>query len=133
VVALLDSGAVAGFLDRDDALHAAADARIREFAGRDAHVVSVVTYAELLTVVGLHEQSAVRGFFNQLIDEVYIVDRALAERVAELRSHTPSLKMRDALSLATADLHDADLVVTGDDRWPGVGISSRIELLVADQ
>jgi predicted nucleic acid-binding protein len=133
VVALLDSVAVAGFLDRDDAFHAAADARVRELAGRETLVVSVITYAELLTGAGLghHEQSAVRGFFGQLIDEVYGVDRPVAERAAELRSQTPSLKMPDALILATADLQRADLVVTGDDRWPGVDIGSRVELLVA--
>jgi predicted nucleic acid-binding protein len=133
VVALLDSVAVAAFLDRDDAFHAAADARIRQLAGRDTLAVSVITYAELLTGVGLghHDESAVRGFFAQLIDSVYSVDRAVAERAAELRSRTPSLRMPDALILATADLHHADIVVTGDDRWPGVGIGSRVELLTA--
>jgi predicted nucleic acid-binding protein len=134
VVALLDSAVVAGFLDRDDAFHAAADARIRELAGRETLVVSVITYAELLTGAGLghHQQSAVRGFFGQLIDEVYSVDRAVAERAAQLRSQTPSLRLPDALILATAYLHDADLVVTGDHRWSGVDISSRVELLVGD-
>jgi predicted nucleic acid-binding protein len=133
VVALLDSAAVAGFLDGDDAFHASADERIRELAGRDTLIVSVITYAELLTGAGLghHEQSAVRGFFGQLIDEVYSVDRAVAERAAELRSQTPSLKMPDALILATADLRRADLVITADDRWAGVGIGARVELLVA--
>ena len=131
MVALLDSAAVAGFLDRDDAFHAAADARIRELAGRETLVVSVITYADLLTGAGLghDEQSAVRGFVAQLIDEVYSVDRAVAERAAELRSRTPALKMPDALILATADLHHADVVVTADDRWPDVGIGSRVELL----
>jgi len=134
VVALLDSVSVAGFLDRDDAFHAAADARIRLLAGRDTMVVSVITYAELLTGAGHghHEQSAVRGFFAQLIDEVYSVDRAVAERAAVLRSQTPSLKMPDALILATAEVHHADLVITGDDRWPDVGIGSRVELLQGD-
>jgi predicted nucleic acid-binding protein len=134
VVALLDSVAVAGFLDRDDAFHTAADARIRDLAGRETLIVSVITYAELLTGAGLghHEQSAVRGFFGQLIDEVYSVDRAVAERAAQLRSQTPWLKMPDALILATADIHHAEFVVTGDDRWPGVDISSRVELLVAE-
>jgi predicted nucleic acid-binding protein len=133
VVALLDSAVVAGFLDRDDAFHSGADSRIRELAGRETLVVSVITYAELLTGAGLghHEQSAVRGFFGELIDEVYSVDRAVAERAAELRSQTPSLKMPGALILATADLHHADLVITGDGRWPGVGIGAHVELLVA--
>jgi hypothetical protein len=39
--------------------------------------------------------------------------------------------MPDALILATADLRRADLVVTGDDRWSGIGIGARVELLVA--
>jgi len=132
VVALLDSVAVAGFLDRDDAFHAAADARVRELAGRDTLIVSVITYAELLTGAGLghHAQSAVRGFFEQLIDEIYNVDRAVAERAVQLRSQTPSLKMPDALILATADLRDADLVVTGDTRWSGVDIGARVDVLV---
>ena len=113
--------------------HAAADARIRELAGRETLVVSVITYAELLTGAGLgdHEQSAVRGFFDQLIDEVYSVDPAVAERAPELRSQTPPVKILDALILATADLRGADLVITADDRWPGVAIGSRVELLIA--
>jgi predicted nucleic acid-binding protein len=133
VVALLDSVAVAGFLDRDDVSHAAADARIRELAGRELLVVSAVTYAEILTGAGLghHARSSVRGFFEQLVDEIHAVDRAVAERAADLRSHKPALKMPDALILATADLHGVDLVVTGDDRWRGAGIGPRVEVLAA--
>jgi len=86
VVALLDSVTVAGFLDRDDAFHVAADTRIRELAGRATLIVSVITYAELLTGAGLgrHGDSAVRGFFAHLIDELHSVDRTVAERAAEL-------------------------------------------------
>ena len=133
MVALLDSVAVAGFLDRDDAFHAAADARVRELAGRDTLIVSVITYAELLTGAGLgrRAQSAVRGLFEQLIDEIHSVDRAVAERAAQLRARTPPLRMPDALILATAELHGAELVVTGDDRWTGIDISARVELLSA--
>jgi len=133
VVALLDSVAVAGFLDRDDAFHAAADARIRQLAGRDLLVVSVITYAELLTGAGVghHEQEAVRGFFEQIIEEVLGVDRVVAERAAQLRSQHLSLRMPDALILATADIHHADLVITGDERWSAVGISPQVEVLTA--
>jgi predicted nucleic acid-binding protein len=133
VVALLDSVAVVGFLDRDDAFHSAADGRIRQLAGREVLVVSVITYAELLTGAGLghHEQSAVRGFFDQLIDEIVSVDRAVAERAAGLRSQDLPLKMPDALILATADVHQADLVITGDERWSAVGISPPVEVLAA--
>jgi predicted nucleic acid-binding protein len=131
VVALLDSVTVAGFLDRDDAFHPSADARVRALAGRETLVASVITYAELLTGAGLghHDKSAVRGFFANLIDEIHSVDVAIAERAAQLRSGTTSLKMPDALILATADVRHADLVVTGDDRWPAVDIGPRVELL----
>lgn len=131
MVVLLDSVAVAGFLDRDDPFHVAADARIRELAGRARLVVSVITYAELLTGVGLghHDRTAVRGFFADLVDEVHDVDRNVAERAAELRTGKPSLKMPDALILATADLHDVDVIVTADHRWADVLASRHVELL----
>ena len=46
---VLDSDAVVGFLDRDDALHQAADGAIRDLAREQALRASAVTYAEVLT------------------------------------------------------------------------------------
>jgi predicted nucleic acid-binding protein len=131
VVALLDSVVVAGFLDRDDAFHPAADERVRALAGREQLVVSVITYAELLTGAGLghHDRTAVRGFFTDLIDEVHDVDRNVAERAAELRIAGPALKMPDALILATADVHEVDAVITADHRWLNVVVDRHVELL----
>lgn len=96
-------------------------------------MVSVITYAELLTgaALGHHDQSAVRGFFDELIDEILSVDRSVADSAAQLRSRHVSLKMPDALILATADAHHADLVITGDERWPAVGIVAPVEVLGA--
>jgi predicted nucleic acid-binding protein len=134
VVILLDSAVIAGFLDRDDALHPAADRRLRELAGRERLVASFISYAELLTGAGLghHEPSAVRGFFADLVDVVHGVDGEIAERAAALRIAKRSLRMPDALILATADLRGTDLVLTADRRWPGVlGETPRIELLGA--
>jgi predicted nucleic acid-binding protein len=135
VVALLDCVVVAGFLDRDDAFHRAADARIRQLAGREHIVASTITYAELLTGAGLghHSDAAVRGFFADLIDEIHDVDRAVAERAAQLRISKRSLRMPDALVLATADVHDADVVITGDRRWVDVLPDRRIEVLEASR
>jgi predicted nucleic acid-binding protein len=132
VVALLDSVAVAGFLDRDDAFHESADRCIRGLAGRDRLVVSVITYSEILTgaQIGHHDTAAARGFFSDLIDEILVVDDRVAERAADLRASKQSLKMPDALILATAGVHDVDLVVTADSGWPGVlGKRPRVELL----
>ena len=133
MVALLDSVVVAGFLDRADSFHPAADRRVRELAGGDVLIASVITYAELLTGAGRghHAQAAVRGFFDDLIAVVYDVDRPVAERAAELRATTPSLRMPDALILATADLRTADVILTGDHRWADVDVAPPVELLDA--
>jgi hypothetical protein len=37
--------------------------------------------------------------------------------------------MPDALILATADLRNADVVVTGDHRWADVDVTPHVELL----
>lgn len=131
MVALLDSAVIAGFLDRDDDFHAAADARIRELAGRERLIVSVITYAELLTGAGLghHDRAAVRGFFSDLVDRIHDVNPSVAERAADLRTAHPSLKLPDALILATADLQETDIAITADRRWVDVLARGRVELL----
>lgn len=128
---LLDSAVVAGFLDRDDAWHAAADARLRVLAGRERLVTSVITYAQLLTAAGLghHDEATVRGFFAALVDDVHDVDRRVAQRAATLRVGNPALKLPDALILATADVHAVDVVLTADHRWAAAGIGPHVELL----
>lgn len=114
---VLDSDAVVAFLDRTDALHDAADEAIRDLIGKDRLLVSAVTYAEVLTGarLGRHDEERVRGFFNDLVSEILPVDADVADKAADLRSRRKSLRMPDALILATADLNpEADLVVTGD-------------------
>lgn len=116
---VLDSDAVVGFLDRDDALHKAADTAIREFARELRMLVSAVTYAEVQTGarLGHHDRQKVEGFFAALISEVVPVDIAVADEAAKLRSRFKSLRMPDALILATAEIDpDVDLIVTGDER-----------------
>jgi len=117
-LALLDSNTVIGFLDADDALHQAADAAVRTAAAEHVFGVSVVTVAELLTgaKLGHHDEQIVRSFFAQTISRRIPLDQPAAERAAELRATHKALKMPDALILATADLN-ADVVLTGDDRW----------------
>lgn len=114
---VLDSDAVVGFLDRKDALHDAADAAIRDLVREQRLLISVVTYAEVLTGarLGHHDEDRVRGFFAQLISEVLPVDTTVADKAAEFRSRFKPLRMPDALILATAETNpDVDLIVTGD-------------------
>lgn len=130
---VLDSDAVVGFLDRKDALHDAADAAIRDLVRGQRLLVSVVTYAEVLTgaLLGHHDEAQVRGFFAQLISEVLPVDMTVADKAAEFRSRLKPLRMPDALIFSTAETNpDVDLLLTGDAQAPKVpGLDCAIRLL----
>jgi predicted nucleic acid-binding protein len=133
VAVILDSDAVIGFLDRGDALHESADATIRKHLHAQRLVVSVVTYAEVLTGarLGHHDEGHVRGFFRELVSAVLPIDLEAADRAAELRAQMRALRMPDALILATAETNaDVDLFVTGDTKSAKVpGLRCQVELL----
>lgn len=130
---ILDSDAVVGFLDRGDALHPAADAAIRELAREHRLVASVITYAEVLTGarLGHHGEDQVVGFFAGLISDLWPVDAEVAARAADLRAARRSLRMPDALILATADIRsEVDLILTADVRTSKVShLSCDVRLL----
>lgn len=130
---VLDSGAVVGFLDRQDALHDAADAAVRELVRGNRLLASVVTYAEVLTGarLGHHDEGEVTGFFAGLLSGVLPVDVAVADKAADLRSRFKSLRMPDALILATAEMDpEVDLIVTGDRQLAKVsGLGIDLQLL----
>jgi len=133
VAVILDSGAVVGFLDRQDALHEAADAALRELIRGQRLLASVITYAEVLTGarLGHHDEDQVAGFFADLLSAVLPVDLAVADEAADLRSRFKSLRMPDALVLATAETDpEIDLIVTGDRRLAKVtGLRVGVRLL----
>ncbi len=130
---LLDSTIVVGFLDADDALHEIAVTKLREIVGSHRLAASVISYAELMTGVSLghHSHERVDRFFDALVKDLLPVDRKVAAHAATLRGRRISLRMPDALILATADLHDdIDRIVCADDDWPKVkGLSCKVELL----
>jgi predicted nucleic acid-binding protein len=132
VAVVLDSDAVIGFLDGNDALHDAADAALRDLVHGHRLLVSAVTYAEVLTGarLGHHDGDLVREFFSRLISGVLPVDMAVAEKAADFRGRLKALRMPDALILATADNDpDVELILTGDRRLAklsGVGCEVRL-------
>ena len=130
---LLDSNVIVGFLDADDALHEVTVAKFREVVGSRPLVVSAVSYAEVMTGVSLghHPKRDVERFFDILIKELLPIDGPIAARAAELRGKRVSLRMPDALILATADLHeDVETVLCADCEWPKVKrLSCKVELL----
>jgi predicted nucleic acid-binding protein len=125
---------VVAFLDRDDALHGAADAAIRKLIAEHRFYASAVTFAEVLTGVrlGHHDEELVRGFFKDLVAQILPVEAVTAERATRLRGEQKALlRMPDALILAAADGHpDVDVILTGDVGFKSVrGLSCRVTLL----
>jgi predicted nucleic acid-binding protein len=96
---------------------------------------SVISYEEVMTGISLghHPQEHVDGFFDVLVKELLPVDMPVAARAATLSGKRKSLRMPDALILATADLHpEIETVLCADDDWTKVeGLSRRVELLRA--
>ncbi len=132
-VVLLDSAAVVAFLDSANVFHRAADRAISDGARDDRLISSAINYAEVLRSAGLghHAQEVVRGFFSELVAEIVPADREVAERAAQLRATKPSLRLPDALVLASADLH-ADAVLGADRQWLQVtGLRCELRLLEA--
>lgn len=92
----------------------------------------MVTYAEVLTGarLGHHSEDDVAGFFAGLLSGVLPVDVAVADKAADLRSRFKSLRMPDALILATAEIDpEVDLIVTGDQQLTkvsGLGVDVRM-------
>jgi predicted nucleic acid-binding protein len=135
VAVVLDSDAVVGFLDRSDALHEAADAAIRKLAAKQPILVSVVTYAEVITGarLGHHDEERVSGFFAEVVSHIVPVSVEIADRAAELRARAKALKMPDALIVASAETEpEVDVLLSGDrDLAKLRGLSCKVRLLSA--
>ena len=119
---VLDAGVIIGFLDANDAHHAAAnvalgDARLRH----DRLVVPASAFAEVMVAPsrkGAAAIAAVRDLVDRLPLEIAPLDAEIALAAGSLRARHPSLKLPDALVIATADHLGADHLITTDRRWP---------------
>ena len=102
-VVVFDSDVLIGFLNRDDAHHTDAVARVRTaLAPGTRRLLCAVNYAEIL--IGPFRagaQERVKEMLTQFNIEIAQVDMALAERAAAVRART-HLKLPDAFALATA-------------------------------
>lgn len=108
----LDADIVIGFLDPGDDQHAAAVTELRpRLAAGDELLVGATAYAE--TIIRPLQQgtdATVDQFFDSAGIAVIPIDRAIARRAAALRAKHPSLRLPDAMSLATAIMTDSTLL-----------------------
>jgi predicted nucleic acid-binding protein len=74
-------------------------------------------YAEsLVDPMRAGRADAIEDFVDSAPIEIVSIDRRIARRAAALRAERPTLRLPDALVLATGDVLDADEVLTGDRR-----------------
>jgi predicted nucleic acid-binding protein len=129
---VLDAGVLIGFLDANDVHHAAAHTALRQARNRnDRLVLPASAFAEVLVGPsrnGAAAVSAVRDLVDRLPIHVEPLEAEVAVAAAGLRARHPSLKLPDALVIATASHLDADHLITTDRRWPD---RSKLELTAA--
>lgn len=124
---VLDAGVVIAALDASDHHHAASVRALREAReSGEALVIPASAYAEALVGPsrrGADAVATVDAFLDALPAGVEPATREVARAAAALRaSHGASLRLPDALVLATAVVVAADRVVTTDGGWPEAGV-----------
>jgi len=118
----LDAGVIIAFLDADDIHHDAARSALTD-ALDNAERLSLAASALAECLVGPARRSpkaveVVRTLIDRLPASIVDLDAEIATRAAMLRARHRSLKLPDALVLATAEQSRADHLITTDRKWP---------------
>ncbi len=130
----LDSGVIIGFLDAHDVRHGAARTALAD-AVRAGDQLALAASALAECLVGPPRTSTqavqlVRTVLDRLPASVIDLNADIASNAALLRARHRSLRLPDALVVATASVCGADRLVTTDGRWPSakaMKLSVRIE------
>lgn len=120
---VVDAGVVIGLLDDGDVHHhGALRVLLEAWERRDRIAIPSSAYAEALVGparAGVRGITEMRDFVERVPIEVAPIDMAIAEVAAALRRRVrTTLRLPDALVIATAIHMDADTLVTTDARWP---------------
>jgi predicted nucleic acid-binding protein len=128
---VLDASVVLALLDRQDALHKAAVRAVREHrAEGSGFLLPASVLAEVLVGVARMGEEALDQRRSQIVAAFgppVALDESVAVSAARLRASHRSLRLPDAIVLATAEVVDAQAVLTGDKRWGR--IDSRVRLV----
>lgn len=120
---VIDAGVLIGFLDSADAHHEAARDAFESAAEiGDTIALPASAFAEgLVAPVRRGDEAvlAVRSFVERFPINVIPLDDVIAEAAARLRGRLGQrLRLPDALVIATAQVIEADRLITTDHRWP---------------
>jgi predicted nucleic acid-binding protein len=125
---VIDASVVIGFLDADDEHHEAAVAALEASASDDL-VLPATAYAEILVAPARKRSGAVdrvEEALSALTVRLEPVTPTIARSAATLRARHRSLRLPDALVLATADVLGAAKVLTADRAWPRISRKVRL-------
>jgi len=119
---VVDAGVVIAFLDANDVHHPAAHMALDDARNRsDRLVMPASVYAEILVGPSRRGASAV-ATVNDLVDRLPIdiepIGREIAAAAAGFRARHRSVRLPDALVIATAGHLGADHLITTDREWP---------------
>lgn len=118
----LDAGVLVGFLDAEDVHHRSARSAIAEAVDRaDNLEMAASALAECLVGPARRGDEAVdlvHDLRQRLPIATVPLDVDIATAAARLRARHRSLRLPDALVIATAAVGGADQLVTTDRRWP---------------
>ncbi len=132
---ILDAGVVIAVLDAGDVHHPTGVKALAEARDRgDELVIPVSAYAECLVSPSRSGPAAIATvdrFLDTLPARIQPASRAIGAAAALLRaSNGPSLRLPDALVVATAVELEADRIITTDSRWPALPV--RVEVIKAE-
>lgn len=114
-----DASVSIAVVDADDALYDVAASAVED--ADDEVVLPASAYAEtLVRPHRLGQAAAVQAKLADLGFRVEPLTGAMADEAARLRAHHRSLRLGDALVIATAIVLHADVLLTGDRRLAGV-------------
>jgi predicted nucleic acid-binding protein len=118
----VEAGVIIGFLDRTDVHHDAARA-VLAAALHDGNRLAMASSAFAECLVGPArrgdtEIQIVRELVDRLPISIIPLDVGIATGAARLRATHPSLRLPDAVVIATAIEDGADELVTTDRKWP---------------
>lgn len=127
---VLDAGVIIGYLDANDAHHPAAIEALRDARDRnDRLILPASAFAEILVGPfrnGPEVVEALQALVHRVPLEIQPLDAEIAMTAAALRARQSTLRLPDAVVIATADHLHAGHLVTTDRKWP-----SRSKLKIA--
>lgn len=128
---VLDASVILALFDPRDALHHSAVAAVRSArTAGNTFILPGSVLAEVLVGAarrGTAELDLRRRQVVNAFGTPRCLDEEIAVAAAVRRARHRSLRLPDALVLATADTTQADIVLTGDKRWSG--LDPRVRLI----